>query len=94
MPDIPEQAVDAALAAHIAFQRQARQALWTSPSREQVRAMLEAARPFTDAEVREEIASVVERCGVPGVARLACEEAAAVVRKGQERDDEKEADRG
>lgn len=82
MAEVPDAAVDAALAAHIAYQRGERQALWMSPRREQVRAMIAAARPFIDAEIREEIAVMVEGLGVPGVARLACEEAAAAVRKG------------
>ncbi len=54
MPEVPEKAVDAALAAYIAYQREARQAVWTSPSREQVRRMLEAAAPFITAAERED----------------------------------------
>ena len=46
MTDVPEPAIDAALAAHVAYQREARQAVWMSPSREQVRRMLQAAVPF------------------------------------------------
>ena len=44
--DIPKQAIDAALNAHVDYQRKARQAVWTSPARDQVRLMLEAAAPF------------------------------------------------
>ena len=71
MPDVPEQAVDAALAAHVAYQRKARQAVWATPSRGQVRAMLEAARPFLAGDV----------CPYPGRAdqEAALEEAAAEV---------------
>ena len=51
---VPEQAVDAALAAHIAYQRGATQAVWMSPGREQVRAMIEAAAPFITQERSDE----------------------------------------
>jgi hypothetical protein len=54
MPDVPERAVDAALAAHIDYQRKARQAVWASPSREQVRRMIEAAAAFIAAAGQED----------------------------------------
>jgi hypothetical protein len=61
--DIPEQAVDAAMAALIARQREARDVVWASPSRDQVRAMIrgqweraEAAEARL-AEVRQAIAT-------------------------------------
>ena len=66
-------------------------AAWDSPSSEEVAAIIAAVRPLIEARLREEIATVVEGCGVPGAERMACEEAAAIVRKGQERSDEKDA---
>lgn len=53
MADIPERAIDAALSAYIDYQRKARHAVWTSPARDQVRRMLEAAAPFLAAAERE-----------------------------------------
>jgi hypothetical protein len=53
MGDVPEQAINAAQAAYIDYQREARQMVWTSPSREQVRRMLEAAAPYLTASTGE-----------------------------------------
>ena len=58
MPEVPELAIDAALNAYIDYQREAkrdaRQVVWTSPSRDQVRRMLEAAAPFLAAAGQED----------------------------------------
>jgi hypothetical protein len=90
LPDIPDAWVTAALRADIAGHRPSRATVWQSPSRAQVRRIVAAVWPFIEAQVREEVASVVEGCGVPGIERRACEEAAAKVRAGkvQERSDE------
>lgn len=45
-PLVSDEAVQAALAGAIAWQKQARQPLWTAPATAQVRAMLEAAAPL------------------------------------------------
>ncbi len=105
MTDVPEKAVDAALNAHAAWQREARQAVWTSPSREQVRRMIAAAVPFTITADRERIAASLHclavdesgRSGVPGVERdakrdafLAAAEVALLGGLSEEHGEEKE----
>jgi hypothetical protein len=50
MPDVSEEAVDAAQAAGDEWIRRSRSIVFTSPARDQVRAMLEAAAPLLIAE--------------------------------------------
>ena len=57
--DIPEQAVDDAMEALIDRQFIARETVWVSPSRDQVRAMLEGAYPAVVAVERERLAAVI-----------------------------------
>jgi hypothetical protein len=92
LPGIPDAWVIAGIRGVAAFHKRTRRAVWDSPSSDEVAAVIAAVRPLIEAQVREEVASVVDGCGVPGIERRACEEAAAKVRaaKGQERSDEKE----
>lgn len=66
----------------IALHKRKKDMPWISPSSEDVAAVIGAVRPLIEAQLREEIAVLVEGCGVPGAERFACEEAAAIVRKG------------
>ena len=66
----------------IALHQRSRAVAWDTPHSEEVAAIIAAVRPLIEARLREEIATVVEGCGVPGAERFACEEAAAIVRKG------------
>ncbi len=82
---MPEKAIDAALAAYVNFQREARQAVWTSPSREQVRRMLEAASPLITADVCDDIARECQKRGdklPPSFEQQAWSDAAEVAMKG------------
>ena len=83
MADVPDAYVTAGIRGVIDLHKRKRDAYWNSPASEDVAAVIAAVRPLIEAEVREEIASVVEGCGVPGIERRACEEAAAAVRKGR-----------
>lgn len=82
LPDIPAAWVTAGSRGVIALYKRRRLVSWNSPPDEVIAAVIAAVRPLIEAEVREEIAAVVEGLGVPGVARMACEDAAAAVRKG------------
>jgi hypothetical protein len=97
MADIPGQAIDAALNAYVEYWREAprgaRQVVWTSPAREQVRQMLAAAVPFTDAAERDRNVAMLRALAageVPGIVRKALEDAAVTLgaREVQERSDE------
>lgn len=83
MADVPDAYVTAGIRGVIDLHRRKRDAYWNSPASEDVAAVIAAVRPLIEAEVREEIAVMVEGLGVPGVERRACEEAAVLVRKGQ-----------
>src|SRR5580692_158472 len=57
MPEPIEDWVDAALVADVIWMRSARAIVFVSPSRSQVRAMIEAAAPLIAAAEREQIAA-------------------------------------
>lgn len=60
---VTDETVQAALAAAIAWQGNARQPLWAAPATGQVRAMLEAAAPLIAAAEGERIAKMADRNG-------------------------------
>lgn len=82
MVDIQEAWVAAGLRNVVADAKRRRSTTWTVPSSATAAAIIAGAMPLIEAQLREEIAVMVEGLGVPGVERRACEEAAAAVRKG------------
>ena len=65
MPDVPEDAVDAAMAGGDEWVRRSRSVVFTSPARDQVRAMLEAAAPLiaaaSEAKFARELREILDR---------------------------------
>lgn len=58
MPEVPEEAIDAALAADAEWMRTARKTVFVSPSRDQVQVMLEAAAPLIAADERAKLSEI------------------------------------
>jgi hypothetical protein len=73
--DIPEECIDAALAADAEWMRTSRRVMFTSPARDQVRVMLEAAGPLIAAAERERAEAAEARLAE---VRAAAEEWAAL----------------
>lgn len=93
---VPEEWIDAALAADLEWMRSARAVVFVSPARDQVRAMLEAAAPLIAAAERERIREMAVRNGAvcPGDDGTSCYFAALLEGPGTpvktgERSDEK-----
>ena len=83
MADIPDAWVTAGIRGVIQLHKRKRDMPWVCPSSEDTAAVIAGALPLIEAQIREECAAVVAACGVPGAERFACEEAAALIRKGR-----------